>query len=117
MSVTPSSGVLAIFLTIAVLAGRREDPAGLPHDSHFRAFDRGHIFTLKQRRLHLFCMLYFRDVHCSRCTRVGSEVQEVRADLHNLLLAHQLIATLVSEIRGTWDPAVPKVNRRLSVTR
>ncbi len=29
----------------------------------------------------------------------------------------QLIDALVSEIRGTWDPAVPKVNRRLSVTR
>ena len=112
-----SPGIPAVSLTFIFVTEWSEDPAGLPHDSHFRAFDRGHIFTLKQRRLHLFCMLYFRDVHCSRCTRVGSEVQEVRADLHNLLLAHQLMASLVSEIRGTWDPAVPKVNRRLSVTR
>lgn len=112
-----SPGIPAVSLTFIFVTEWSEDPAGLPHDSHFRALNCAHVPPLEHCLVHLLYVLYLRDVHCSRHARVGPEIQEVCDGLQNLLVVQQLIVTLLSEIRGTWDPAVPKVNRRSSVTR
>lgn len=66
-------------------------------------------------------MLHLCDVYCPRGLGVGTALQEVRTAVSASYLVvvriHEIDALPCSEIRGTWDPAVPKVNRRFSFSR